>query len=429
MIPRMDASDDTGSSPRLMPHAPARSPFGSVDRSAAGHDGADTGRGAVHRDRTAPTRTVVFFPPVLGGARRRPGRGVVLDEQWSVMARFTAGPSVDMVGACGGLLCLLDVRSCAIRIVSSAVTGESVDVPPPPPCTSARHDPRAYCFGFDATARRYKVVHLPCDHRVVYVHSVGGKHWRPVGAPGAACCLSTGGAVSGDGAVYWLTHYKVAMAKLVRFDLRGEEITTMELPPVDDGRRRPPLYCRLMDTDAMPCVVTSLTRDPTPGKPCNDDIGMWRLGEDGRWGGRRVVQLRRLPWRVPGPRAMSLGHLLLQGEDRALYAHRIDDSGEKVLVGGGSARGRDGSARAAPPDAAWPCSLGEGRVRGSVAVGIVAAPCYRDRLKKSDGEMGDRRREKARADGPAHGGGWHVVRTFGYVEHPVSTAPLAQRRH
>ena len=40
----------------------------------------------------------------------------MLDEQWAATAKFTAGRSVDMIGACGGLLCLLDVRSCAVRI-------------------------------------------------------------------------------------------------------------------------------------------------------------------------------------------------------------------------------------------------------------------------------------------------------------------------
>ncbi|XP_062199076.1 uncharacterized protein LOC133901656 [Phragmites australis] len=447
MFPTTHASNDIGSLLRLMPQAPAPSPHGSPRRLAAPHDDADAGPGgegrAPHRDQTAPTHTVVFFPPVLGGNKPRPGRGLVLDKKWAVTSKFTAGTSVDMIGACGGLLCLLDVRRGAVQ-VSNPVTGESLDLPPPP-CTSTRHDPRAYCLGFDATTRRHKIVHLPSDYKsassastgkgVVYVLRVGGKYWRPVRAPGAACCLSTGGTVYGDGAVYWLTHYKVAMTRLVRFDLSEEVITSVELPPFDGQQR--PLYCRLMDADARPCVITSPRHDPTSGKPfdaSNDNMGMWRLGEDGRWARPCVVQLRRLLRHVPGPHAVHREHLLLQGEDGALYAHRIKGSGvtrvehagEKVLVEG-SSRCRGGAKT--PADAAAPCRGGGDRARvkrESVVpiMGIIALPCYRDRLKKSDGERVDHHGEKARADSPACGGGRDVVRTFGYVE-PVSTVPLA----
>jgi hypothetical protein len=46
----------------------------------------------------------------------------------------------------------------------------------------------------------------------------------------------------------------VARARLVRFDPSEEEIASVELPRYH-GHRRPP-YCRLMDADATPCVVT-----------------------------------------------------------------------------------------------------------------------------------------------------------------------------
>ena len=50
------------------------------------------------------------------------------------------------------------------------------------------------------------------------------------------------------------------MARLVRFDLSEEELVLVDLPSFDGHRR--PLYCRLMDADGRPCVVTSLRHDP-----------------------------------------------------------------------------------------------------------------------------------------------------------------------
>ena len=271
----------------------------------------------------------------------------MLDEQWAATAKFTAGRSVDMIGACGGLLCLLDVRSCAVRI-SNPATGESLALPPPPPppppspCTSTRRDQRAYCLGFDPTAKLYKIVHVPHDYKiasrsgstgkkgVVYVHRVGDRYWRPVRAPGAACCLAAGGAVYSNGAVYWLTHYEVARARLVRFHLSQEEATLVEPPPFDVHRR--PLYCRLLDADATPCVITSVRHNPTSGEPfvaSNDDSNMWRLGDDGRWSLSRRVQLRGLPRHVPGPHAVRHGDLLLQGGGRG--AVRTQDQGARSV--------------------------------------------------------------------------------------------------
>ena len=144
---------------------------------------------------------------------------------------------------------------------------------------------------------------------------------------------------------------------------------------------------------------------------------------------------RPLPRQLPGRHAVRRGHLLLQGEDGALYAHRIKESGvtrvehagEKVLVEGLS-RGWGGAKT--PADAATPCRGGGERTRvkrESVVpiMGIVALPCSRDRPKKSDGERVDHHGEKARTESPARGGGRDAVRKFGYVE-AVSTAPSAQ---
>lgn len=54
------------------------------------------------------------------------------------------------------------------------------------------------------------------------------------------------------------------MARLVRFDQTEEIIALVAMPSFDDSHRRP-IYCRLIEADARPCVVTSLRHDPKSG--------------------------------------------------------------------------------------------------------------------------------------------------------------------
>ncbi|KAM0831914.1 hypothetical protein ACQ4PT_065227 [Festuca glaucescens] len=109
----------------------------------------------------ALTHTIVF---VRG--RREPGefctkphngQGFLFDENWRLVATFTAGASEDLVGTCNGLLCFLDVHQGTINVVEP-FTGESLALPLPP--ETERLDKRgAYCFGFDPSSRRYKIFH------------------------------------------------------------------------------------------------------------------------------------------------------------------------------------------------------------------------------------------------------------------------------
>jgi F-box interacting protein len=92
-----------------------------------------------------------------------------------------------MVGACNGLLCFLDVLRDAINIVEP-FTGESITLPLPPE-SETWHEHGVYCFGFDLSSRRYKLLHLSRDKEQgvyvykMYVYTIGeGTNWRSVSA-------------------------------------------------------------------------------------------------------------------------------------------------------------------------------------------------------------------------------------------------------
>uniref|UniRef100_A0A8R7QGM0 F-box domain-containing protein n=1 Tax=Triticum urartu TaxID=4572 RepID=A0A8R7QGM0_TRIUA len=154
------------------------------------------------------THTIVFFLGRKGGEadeaiEPRSGDGYLFDEHWRFLARFTAGESENMVGTCNGLLCFLDFHQADIRVVEP-FTGESLVLPPPE--TQRRCEPTAYCFGFDPSSRRYKILHQGCDlHKGdatvkdLYVYTIGGGGIGVVRWHGSASASEGRPLRSGDG--------------------------------------------------------------------------------------------------------------------------------------------------------------------------------------------------------------------------------------
>ncbi|XP_020161557.1 F-box protein DOR-like [Aegilops tauschii subsp. strangulata] len=176
------------------------------------------------------THTIVFFLGRKGGEadeaiEPRSGDGYLFDEHWRLVARFTAGESENMVGTCNGLLCFLDFHQADIRVVEP-FTGESLVLPPPE--TQKRCEPTAYCFGFDPSSRRYKILHQGRDlHKGdatvkdLYVYTIGGgENWRRAHA---AAAVPYDGPVFADGSVWSIGTDQHQLAKVVRFDLATEE--------------------------------------------------------------------------------------------------------------------------------------------------------------------------------------------------------------
>jgi hypothetical protein len=114
----------------------------------------------VHGPR-APTHTIVFYTgrrQAGSAAESLSGGGFLFDEQWRLTARFAVKESAEMIGMCRGLLCFRDSMDGVIKVVEP-FTGESITLTLPPTVSAGTCSAAAYCFCFDATARRYKIVH------------------------------------------------------------------------------------------------------------------------------------------------------------------------------------------------------------------------------------------------------------------------------
>uniref|UniRef100_A0ACD5YPB6 Uncharacterized protein n=1 Tax=Avena sativa TaxID=4498 RepID=A0ACD5YPB6_AVESA len=219
--------------------------------------------------------TIVFFPGfTYGGSREdtRNGHGFLFDEHWRLKAELAVGRWDDLIGACNGLLCFLESCQGSIKIIEP-FTGESLAVPQPPDRSSwptgqlrRARNPCAYCFGFDATARRYKIVYHGYPKETVeelHVYTLGGGKgaWTRVDVARSVHGEASGEPSYVDGAVYWpsRTYKKNSRRdeKLVRFDLATEKITSEQATPRHRLNAPTPewaVFCRLVD--ATPCVMT-----------------------------------------------------------------------------------------------------------------------------------------------------------------------------
>lgn len=233
----------------------------------------------VYKPKLPPTHTIVFFPGFAYGSRQDPGngRGFLFDEHWQLKAELTAGRWDDLIGACDGLLCFLEAGQGSIKIIEP-FTGESLRVQTPPEATWLRWtvNPAAYCFGFDATSRRYKIVHHDnlessglregeaVDDEELHVYTVGGgEGWMRVHVAHEVHGQAYGNPLYVDGAVYWPSRARRSDTihrrdeKLVRFDLATEKITSEATVRLRLDRRpmsEMALFCRLVDS--APCLMT-----------------------------------------------------------------------------------------------------------------------------------------------------------------------------
>ncbi|CAM0952613.1 unnamed protein product [Alopecurus aequalis] len=200
----------------------------------------------IHRPR-APTHTIVFYQGrsyADGAHASLNGGGFLFNEQWKLTARFTVNHFEEMIGTCKSLLCFRDSRHGLIRVMEP-FTGESIVLPLPPTAEAETCSTASYCFGFDAKARRYKIVYGVFEEKAIYegyflgprmrstqelqVFTVGAdKAWRTVRIRGARRHgVLYGNPACNEGAVYWYSQgYYDGYSRSVRFDLATEEITS-----------------------------------------------------------------------------------------------------------------------------------------------------------------------------------------------------------
>ncbi|KAK1665597.1 hypothetical protein QYE76_053756 [Lolium multiflorum] len=265
---------------------------------------------------TAPTHTIVFVP---SSKRSTNNNAFLFDERCQLTARFAVGASETMIGTCNGLLCFLDRLQFAIKIVEP-FTGETITLPEPTYLLGWRFA-NSYCFGFDSTARQYKIVHQGVcarEHRDhLKVLTVGAdEDWRTVSI---ARNNNNSNDLSCDGgAVYWSHREYTSMGPMyARFDLATEEVTSVK--------------CKLVDGQPLFCKHPWWQRR---GEPCAIRI-KWLAGksDDGYWP-RDMDRMKAMAFHteaislprgrlLPKPHALQRERLLLQEANGALYAHKI----------------------------------------------------------------------------------------------------------
>jgi hypothetical protein len=296
----------------------------------------------------APTHTIVFYPgrAQAGGVDEAlSGGGFLFDEQWRLTARFAVNASSEMIGTCRGLLCLRDSVDGVIKVVEP-FTGESIALALPPTANAKTCSTAAYCFCFDATARRYKIVHGAFEGKVKYdgyffdpsctrisivkqelrVFTVGtDTDWRTVRIHGARHGVLYGDpACDVDGAVvcWYSIGYSDGFYRSVRFDLATESITS--------ERRR-----------LVRGVISCRYDSPVWLYPMHY-IGIRWFGEfdlkDGCWSKHidavphEIYDATQTGGRsLPGPHGLQRGHLLLMHREEDLRAHAIVKSGVDSL--------------------------------------------------------------------------------------------------
>uniref|UniRef100_A0ACD5Z094 Uncharacterized protein n=1 Tax=Avena sativa TaxID=4498 RepID=A0ACD5Z094_AVESA len=153
-------------------------------------------------------------------------------------------------------------------------TGESLAVPHPPEASGLRWSVHSgsYCFGFDATARRYKIVHHNFlkysaaregeadDDEELHVYTVGGgEGWTRVHVAHEVHGQAYGNPLYVDGTVYWPSRTYVNYKredKLVRFDPASEKMTSEATVclRLDRPSSERALFCRLVES--TPCLMT-----------------------------------------------------------------------------------------------------------------------------------------------------------------------------
>ncbi|CAM0952614.1 unnamed protein product [Alopecurus aequalis] len=268
----------------------------------------------------APTHTIVFYPGrqrADGSNESHSGGGFLFDEQWRLTARFTVDESAEMIGTCKGLLCFRNSVHNIIMVVEP-FTGDSIVLPLPPTAVAGTCSTSAYCFGFDATTRRYKVIHgafegnfnydgngyfFPTSMEInakqeLHVFAIGADtKWRTVQICGTPHGVLYGDPASDDRAMYWYNHYD-RLCRIVRFDLVTEKITS--------GLRR-------LVASQFCCQYCPMTY-----KPCVIGIRWFGELQDGGWSNNidqvahKTYNVRHpTGWCLPGPHGLKRNHMLL----------------------------------------------------------------------------------------------------------------------
>ncbi|KAF8654487.1 hypothetical protein HU200_061677 [Digitaria exilis] len=261
------------------------------------------------------------------------GRG---REVWgvSIVPGTKSYMDITMVGTCNGLLCLCDnTKPGGAVALFNPATREKLRVPAVP--VSYRewygNGRTTYTFGYDATAGKYKILHLPCHEDVsggfnaLQAFALGDDtSWRDVAVPGGSSCCPGAGVVSVRGAAYWVTN---AVERVVCFDLKDERVTFDAPLPVVARR-----WYQFQLTEVHGRLGLAVCTDMRTSVTTTEEV--WVLGDRQGWTVRYRVRVDGLEQqRLAAPYFAAHGGeyvLAVRTDERwrkQLHAHRLREGG------------------------------------------------------------------------------------------------------
>uniref|UniRef100_A0ACD5ZTR7 Uncharacterized protein n=1 Tax=Avena sativa TaxID=4498 RepID=A0ACD5ZTR7_AVESA len=249
---------------------------------------------------------------------------------------------MNIVGTCNGLICLCDAGGDIT--VANPVTGEALAIPPLPlPAPIKIHSRswhESYSFSYLPTARRYKLVHVPCwvsGHLFdrVQVITLGEASWRDVPAEPSVRSYTGYGVVAVDGWVYWAASSE-HIERVMSFNLENERVAPIiSLPSVLSDWK---------DTDGWHLAEVHERLGIVASRARSTEVWVMEQGEWSRWYTMRLSTPPQGPHRcLTWPLFVHGEHVLawepgLYGEGSVLYRHTL------ILLGNRAGRGPFGVA-------------------------------------------------------------------------------------
>lgn len=160
---------------------------------------------------------------------------LVETKTWTVTNNLSLNPSYKerrFGGSCNGLICLYDDSSRVVSVINPT-TREYLT--PPRPSNLLQYGLFSYTIGFVSSSKEYKLVYLCMNEGELHLEvcCIGDKSWKQVAIGNCPLSRFNGElfpcGVLSHGALFWLVFGSYNKVWLIRFDLKEEKVTCINL--------------------------------------------------------------------------------------------------------------------------------------------------------------------------------------------------------